>query len=92
VQDLKSPLISGTATTLVAFLPLIFLPGIVGKFLSFIPITVFATLVAALVLSLTLASALFYKLAAKKKIYHSDPAHEESLSDEEKAFLLEERV
>jgi len=44
VRDLKWPLISGTMTTLVAFLPMMFLPGIMWKFLSYIPITVFATL------------------------------------------------
>lgn len=92
VQDLKAPLISGTATTLVAFLPMIFLPGIIGKFLAYIPITVFATLLAALILSLTLASALFYKLASKKKVYHIEENYEKSLSDEERTFLLEERA
>ena len=91
VQDLKAPLISGTATTLVAFLPMIFLPGVIGKFLAYIPITVFSTLLAALILSLTLASALFYKLAAQKKTYHKDVTHEKALSTEERDFLAKER-
>lgn len=92
VYDLKTPLISGTATTLVAFLPMIFLPGVIGKFLAYIPITVFSTLLAALILSLTIASALFYKLAAKKKRYHRLWEWESSLSSEEAAFLEKERV
>lgn len=91
VQDLKSPLISGTATTLVAFLPMIFLPGVVGKFLAYIPITVFSTLLAALILSLTLASVLYFKLASKTKKYHKDEQYEKSFSSEEKAFLAKER-
>ncbi len=91
VRDLKSPLISGTMTTLVAFLPMIFLPGILGKFLAFIPITVFLTLFAALVLSLTLATALFYKLAKKKQSYHADKKFESTLSLEERDFLAQER-
>lgn len=91
MQDLKSPLISWTFTTLVAFLPMIFLPGLIWKFLSYIPITVFITLLAALVLSLTLSWALFYKLASKKNSYHSDPQHELTFSDEELKFLEAQR-
>ncbi len=92
VRDLKSPLISGTATTLVAFLPMIFLPWIIWKFLAYIPITVFITLLAALILSLTLATALFYKLSSKKTSYHEDEKFEQTLSREEALFLEEERV
>ena len=70
---------------------MIFLPGIIGKFLSYIPITVFSTLVAALILALTLASALFFKLASKKKYYHRNPQLEASFSEEERDFLASER-
>ncbi len=91
VRDLKSPLISGTMTTLVAFLPMIFLPWILGRFLAYIPITVFITLLAALILSLTLATALFYKLSSKKKLFHKDEKYETTLSKDEKDFLKEER-
>ncbi len=91
IRDLKSPLISGTMTTLVAFLPMMFLPWIMGKFLSFIPITVFATLVWALILSLTLSSALFMKLMRKSKFFHIDENYERWLSTEERDFLIEER-
>jgi len=92
VRDLKSPLISGTATTLVAFLPMIFLPWIIWKFLAYIPITVFITLLAALILSLTLATALFYKLSSKKISYHEDEKFEQTLSESEALFLQQERV
>lgn len=92
VRDLKSPLISGTMTTLVAFLPMIFLPGILWKFLSYIPITVFITLLAALVLSLTLASALFYVFSRKSSSYISDETYEETLSKDEAAFLQRDRA
>ncbi len=91
VRDLKSPLISGTATTLVAFLPMIFLPWVLWRFLSYIPITVFVTLLWALILSLTLATALFYKLSKKKTEFHRDASWEESLSQEEEDFLVSER-
>jgi len=91
VYDLKKPLISGTATTLVAFLPMIFLPWVIGKFLAYIPITVFSTLLAALVLSLTIAWALYLKLAPKSRRYQQIDAWENTLTDEEKDFLAQER-
>jgi len=91
IRDFKSPLISWTSTTLVAFLPLIFLPWIMGKFLSFIPITVFITLIAALFLSLTLASALFVTLIKSKKTYHLEKNIEKNMTDDDYNLLKNDR-
>ena len=46
------PIIASTATTLAAFLPLVFWPGVVGEFMKFLPITLLATLSASLVMAL----------------------------------------
>lgn len=46
------PIIASTATTLAAFLPLLFWPGLVGEFMKFLPITLIATLVASLFMAL----------------------------------------
>lgn len=46
------PIIASTATTLAAFAPLLFWPGIVGQFMKFLPITLGATLVASLAMAL----------------------------------------
>jgi len=46
------PIITATATTLSAFLPLVFWPGVVGEFMKFLPITLLATLTASLVMAL----------------------------------------
>ncbi len=46
------PIIAATATTLAAFLPLLFWPGIVGEFMKFLPITLVATLSASLLMAL----------------------------------------
>ena len=46
------PIITATATTLAAFLPLIFWPGVVGEFMKYLPITLVATLTASLLLAL----------------------------------------
>ncbi|MFQ5775241.1 MAG: efflux RND transporter permease subunit [Kiloniellaceae bacterium] len=46
------PIIAATATTLAAFLPLMFWPGVVGEFMKYLPITLVATLSASLVMAL----------------------------------------
>ena len=46
------PIIAATATTLAAFLPLLFWPGIVGEFMKYLPITLVATLSASLFMAL----------------------------------------
>ena len=46
------PIISSTATTLAAFLPLVFWPGVVGEFMKFLPITLSITLAASLAMAL----------------------------------------
>ena len=46
------PIIASTLTTLAAFIPLAFWPGLVGKFMKFLPITLIATLSASLFMAL----------------------------------------
>jgi len=46
------PVVSATATTLGAFVPLLFWPGIIGKFMSYLPIIVIVVMVASLVSAL----------------------------------------
>ena len=46
------PITASTMTTLAAFLPLLFWPGIVGEFMKFLPITLIATLSASLAMAL----------------------------------------
>ncbi|MBL6959060.1 MAG: efflux RND transporter permease subunit [Rhodospirillales bacterium] len=46
------PIIASTATTLAAFLPLMFWPGVVGEFMKFLPLTLIATLSASLMMAL----------------------------------------
>ena len=51
-KRMASPIIASTATTLAAFAPLLFWPGIVGEFMKFLPITLVATLTASLAMAL----------------------------------------
>ena len=46
------PIIAATATTLAAFMPLLFWPGIVGEFMKYLPITLIATLASSLFMAL----------------------------------------
>lgn len=46
------PVVSATATTLGAFVPLLFWPGIIGKFMSYLPIVVITVMIASLVSAL----------------------------------------
>jgi multidrug efflux pump subunit AcrB len=45
------PILSGTLTTLAPFFPLAFWPGVVGKFMFFIPVTLIITLFASLIVA-----------------------------------------
>ena len=45
------PVFSGTLTTLAPFTPLLFWPGIIGKFMFFLPVTLIVTLLASLVVA-----------------------------------------
>lgn len=91
VRDYKRPLITGTTTTCVVFLPMLALPGITGKFLAYIPITIFTTLIAALFISLTINSALYYKLSKKNRQFERKADENDYLTQEEILILKEER-
>jgi len=45
------PILSGTLTTLAPFFPLAFWPGVVGKFMFYIPVTLIVTLFASLIVA-----------------------------------------
>ena len=51
-QRMAWPIISSTVTTLMVFMPLLVWPGIVGKFMKFLPITVICVLTASLIMAL----------------------------------------
>jgi multidrug efflux pump len=51
-QRMAWPIIASTATTLAAFLPLMFWPGVMGGFMKFFPLTLIFTLTASLLMAL----------------------------------------
>jgi multidrug efflux pump len=46
------PIIASTATTIAAFAPLVFWPGVTGEFMKYLPLTLIATLSASLLMAL----------------------------------------
>jgi multidrug efflux pump len=66
------PILASTATTLAAFLPIMFWPGVAGQFMSYLPITVFAVLTGSLFYALLFAptiGALIGKSSAADQAY-----------------------
>ncbi|MSP51844.1 MAG: efflux RND transporter permease subunit [Alphaproteobacteria bacterium] len=57
-QRMAWPVFASTATTIAAFLPLLFWPGVVGQFMKFLPITLVITLVGSLLMAFVFIPAL----------------------------------
>ncbi len=63
-------LLASTATLVAAFLPLLFWPGIIGKFMSYLPMTLIIVLLSSLFIALVIYPALtgfFVRLSTEKK-------------------------
>jgi len=69
-QRMAWPIISSTATTLAAFMPLLFWPGTTGEFMKYLPLTLIISLLASLVMAL-LVIPMFGAKIAKKKVNQS---------------------
>jgi multidrug efflux pump subunit AcrB len=82
---------------MIVFLPMLALPGIVGKFLAYIPITIFITLAGSLFLASSINNAIFWKLNNNQKYYYKPKDYEEGedeevlLSPEDKQLLALEQ-
>ena len=64
------PVIASTATTVAAFVPLIFWPGIMGEFMGYLPKTVIITLIASLFVALIITptlGAIFIKRSKREQ-------------------------
>jgi len=91
LREYASPIAAGVSCTIVVFLPLIFLPGIMGKFMAFIPVTIVGVLASGLILVLTVNSALYLLTVRSKKTYIDIEHATEYSSDEEKELLALQR-
>lgn len=73
------PILSSMATTIAAFLPLLLWPGIVGRFMSYLPITVIVTLVASFITAMVFIPVVG-GLVARKRISQAEKERAETLS------------
>ncbi len=53
-REVAGPILASTITTCLAFFPIIFMPGIMGQFMSYVPITVITVLGSSLLVALTI--------------------------------------
>jgi len=66
-SEVAYPVIGSTATTVAAFFPLIFWPGIMGEFMKYLPITLIVTLTSSLFVAMVInpaLAAIFMRLPA----------------------------
>lgn len=68
VKRMFWPVMASTGTTLAAFLPIMFWPGVAGEFMRYLPVTVFAVLVGSLFYALLFAPAIGSVLGKRKAL------------------------
>ncbi|MGJ8528359.1 efflux RND transporter permease subunit [Maritalea sp.] len=73
------PVVSSTGTTLAAFLPMLMWPGIIGKFMSYLPIMVIITLIASLITAMVFLPVIG-GLLARKRVSAKEQAAAQALS------------
>ena len=61
VNNYKWPIIAGTMTTVAAFLPMLLVSGIMGEYLSIMPITISSTLISSLFVALIVIPVFSYR-------------------------------
>lgn len=82
VGEIAMPVISSTATTLAAFLPLAFWEGITGEFMKNLPVTLIIVLTSSLIVALVIIPVITATF-----IKHGDEMHD-NIPDKKKAFRL----
>lgn len=85
------PVISWVLTSIVVFVPMMVLPGVLWKFMAYIPITIFGVLALGLVLVLTVNNALYIIFNKKRNYYMEDVHALEYMSPDERELLIIER-
>lgn len=82
-SEVAYPVIGSTVTTLAAFFPMIFWPGIMGEFMKYLPITLIITLSSSLFVAMVINPALASLLLkeGKRDFQSEDEKHGESLEE-----------
>ena len=72
--EVSTPIIASTATTLAAFVPLAFWPGLVGEFMKYLPLTLIITLSSSLFVALIILPTLASRLLETEGAAPRSPA------------------
>ncbi len=93
ISDVKKPLLASTLTTIVVFLPIIFVTGIAGAFFTQLAFTVSVSLIVSYAVSISLVPSLFMLLTRDRNtnIFNSQKDIEQS-SLIEKLYLLQQQA
>ena len=71
IGEVAFPVISSTLTTLAAFFPLLFMPGIIGEFMKYLPLTLTITLASSLFVALFFNTVICSRIIKKPKIIYN---------------------
>ncbi len=91
-SEVAYPVIGSTLTTLAAFFPMLYWPGIMGEFMSYLPLTLIVTLTSSLFVALVInpaLSAIFIKLKDPTSIPARSVSAEDIESQGEKPIEIE---
>src|SRR5690606_20101509 len=75
--EVGGPVVASTATTVAAFAPMLFWPGIIGEFMSFLPLTLIITLSSSLFVAIVInpvITGIFVRLEIEGRTPFSKPA------------------
>ncbi|MBE0646662.1 MAG: efflux RND transporter permease subunit [Bacteroidales bacterium] len=86
-SEIGWPVVSATATTVLAFIPLIMMPEASGEFIKSMPVTIIATLIMSLLVALTLTPLITSKIY--RKIPVSDSKKESTFTEKKLQKLIE---
>ena len=87
-SEVAWPIIGSTLTTLAAFFPMIFWPGIMGEFMKYLPITLIVTLTASLFVALVINPALASFFMKTKNSLGKSLSSEEAFAAGEKPIEI----
>ena len=90
VSEVAGPVIASTLTTLLAFFPVIFMPGIMGEFMNYLPKTLIITLSCSLVVGLIFSPVICVTLMRSPKLKRG--LNEEELVMQSKLLVNYSRV
>ena len=85
VSEVAFPVISSTITTLMAFFPLIFMPGIIGEFMNYLPKTLIIALSCSLIVGLLFSPVICSSLMKRPK--HRETLDEVALVERSKLLV-----